>query len=208
MWQEQFFYFLLKYEFNFVDALGKASALTTDQIDVENAKRYGITYIDQDNMKKSPYILHCSPSGAIERVLYGLLEKAFIDEKEKQLPPTLPLWLSPTQIRFCPINDKLLPFCQKLAKDLEKENIRVDIDDRNETIGKKVREAEMEWVPLIVVVGEKEKKSKKFPVRFKAFGKIKQLNLKQIVKEVSKETKDKPFRPLPLPLLLSKRPSF
>ena len=111
-------------------------------------------------------------------------------------------------MRLCPINDQLLPFCEKIAKDLEKERIRVDIDDRGETVGKKVRDAELEWVPLIVVIGEKEKKSKKFPVRFKATGKIKNLDLKALIKEVSKETKGKPFRPLPLPLLLTKRPSF
>ena len=76
MWDERFFYFVLKWEFNFVDSLGKASALSTDQIDVENAERYGITYVDKDGRRRHPIILHCSPSGAVERCIYALLEKA------------------------------------------------------------------------------------------------------------------------------------
>ncbi|KQC13185.1 MAG: threonine--tRNA ligase, partial [Methanosaeta sp. SDB] len=76
MWEERFFYFVLKFEFNFVDALDKASALSTVQIDVENAERYDINYTDVDGSLKRPIILHCSPSGAIERLMFALLEKA------------------------------------------------------------------------------------------------------------------------------------
>ena len=77
-----FFYFVLKYEFNFIDALGKASAMTTDQIDVENGERYGIEFTEADGSKKHPYILHLSPSGAIERMIYSLLEKEAIKMKK------------------------------------------------------------------------------------------------------------------------------
>ena len=76
MWKERFFYFTLKWEFNYIDNLNKASALSTDQIDVENGKRYQIEFVDEDGNKKNPIILHNSPSGAIERVIYALLEKA------------------------------------------------------------------------------------------------------------------------------------
>ncbi|MFH7882506.1 MAG: threonine--tRNA ligase, partial [Candidatus Aenigmatarchaeota archaeon] len=94
MWEGKFFYFIMKWEFNFVDNLEKASALSTDQIDVENGKRYGIMFMDEDGKKKYPIILHCSPSGAIERCIYALLEKAYKEEKEGKVP-SLPLWLSP-----------------------------------------------------------------------------------------------------------------
>ena len=70
MWKERFFYFVLKWEFNYIDNSGKASALSTDQIDVENADRYGIDFIDESNVAKNPIILHNSPSGAIERIIY------------------------------------------------------------------------------------------------------------------------------------------
>ena len=86
MWKEKFFYFVLKWEFNFIDNLGKASALSTDQIDVENGDRYGIEFVDVDNKKQHPIILHNSPSGAIERIIYALLEKAATDSKEGRKP--------------------------------------------------------------------------------------------------------------------------
>ena len=76
MWKEKFFYFVLKWEFNFIDGLGKASALSTDQIDVENGDRYGIEFVDENNNKQHPIILHNSPSGAIERIIYALLRKS------------------------------------------------------------------------------------------------------------------------------------
>ena len=103
IWPEKFFYFIFKWEFNFIDNLGKASALATDQIDVENAERYGINYVDENGEKKTPIILHNSPSGAIERCLYALLEKAAKIQKEGKTP-TIPFWLCPTQIRIIPLS--------------------------------------------------------------------------------------------------------
>jgi len=207
MWDKRFFYFVIKYEFNFIDALDKAAALTTDQLDVENAERYGITYMDKDNNKKHPLILHCSPSGAIERVMYALLEKAYMEQKAGK-NPTLPMWLSPTQVRLCPVNDSLVKYSEGIAKEMEKDCIRVDIDDRAESVQKKIRDAEVEWVPLSIVIGEKEKKSSKLAVRFRKTGKVKQMELKGVVKVVKEETKNMPFRPLPLPKHVTKRPTF
>ena len=83
MWKERFFYFVLKWEFNYIDNMGKASALSTDQIDVENGKNYGIEFVDENNKPQHPIILHNSPSGAIERVIYVLLEKAAEDTKKR-----------------------------------------------------------------------------------------------------------------------------
>jgi threonyl-tRNA synthetase len=97
MWEERFFYFVLKWEFNFLDNQNKASALSTDQIDIENAKRYDMTYVDEKGEKQYPLVLHCSPSGAIERGVYAMLEKAYRDSK-KGKAPIMPLWLSPTQV--------------------------------------------------------------------------------------------------------------
>ncbi|HDN62891.1 MAG TPA: threonine--tRNA ligase, partial [Candidatus Bathyarchaeota archaeon] len=131
-WEDRIFYFTLKWEFNFIDNLGKASALSTDQIDVENAERYGITYVDKDGEKKYPLILHCSPSGAIERGIYSILEKAY-KKQMKGGVPSLPLWLSPTQVRLIPVSDEYLDYTEKLADQIEAEKIRVDIDDRELT---------------------------------------------------------------------------
>lgn len=207
VWDKRFFYFILKLEMNFIDALDKAACLMTDQIDVENAERYGITFTDKDNKQKHPLILHLSPSGSIERVMYALLEKAYMEEK-KGNNPTLPLWLSPTQVRLCPVNDSFNKYCEKIADQLEKEEIRVDIDDRTESVQKKIRDGEVEWVPFIVVIGEKEKKSGNLAVRFRETGKVKEMETKKLAEKIKKETKGMPFKPLSLPRKLTRRPTF
>ncbi|HEY4674563.1 MAG TPA: threonine--tRNA ligase, partial [Candidatus Bathyarchaeia archaeon] len=207
MWNEPFFYFRLKWDFNMVDNQNKAAALSTDQIDVENAKRYDITYVDEKGEKQYPLILHCSPSGAIERCIYALLEKAY-KEQQSGKPPMLPLWLSPTQIRIIPMSDKFLEHSEKLAGEMEAHCIRVDVDDRALTLQKRIREAEMEWVPYIIVVGQKEVESNVLAVRDRMAGKLRKLKLEELVSEVEKAVKDKPFKPLALPKHLSKRPQF
>jgi threonyl-tRNA synthetase len=207
MWKDQFFYFIFKYELNFVDALDKAAALTTDQIDVENAERYGITYMDKDNTNKTPVILHLSPSGAIERVMYSLLEKYHM-ESMKGKRPVFPLWLSPTQVRFIPVSDKFAKHAEKIVDKFDEQNIRVDMDDRSESVQKKIRDAEKEWVPFIVVVGEKEIKDKKLAVRFRETAEVKKMSESSLVKLIKDGMKGKPFKPLPLPRLMTKRPTF
>jgi len=207
MWDNQFFYFIFKYDLNFVDCLGKAAALTTDQIDVENAKRYGITYMDRDNRQKHPIILHLSPSGAIERMMYALLEKAHMDS-ERGKNPVLPMWLSPTQVRFIPVSDKFLKQTEKIADEFIKEDVRADVDNRNESVQKRIRDSEVEWVPFAVVVGEKELKDKKLATRFREDGKVRRLSRTSLVKMVRKETGGMPFKSLPLPKFLTKRPVF
>jgi threonyl-tRNA synthetase len=207
MWEKKFFYFILKYEFNFIDNIDKASALSTDQVDVENAERYGITYIDKNDKKQYPIILHSSPSGAIERVMYALLEKAATDSKAGK-NPLFPVWLSPIQIRLCPVNDDYIEYCENLMKELEKSDIRVDIDDRIERIQKKIRDAEMEWIPFIVVVGSKEKESKKLAVRMRETGEIENISLVELIEKIKKMTCDYPFKALSIPKYLTKRPKF
>ena len=207
MWEERFFYFTLKWDFNFVDNQDKAAALSTDQIDIENAKRYEITFVDEKGERRYPLILHCSPSGAIERCIYALLEKAYKDQQNGK-PPMLPLWLSPTQVRLIPMSTKYLERVEKLGKELEAHCIRFDIDDRPMTLQKRIREAEMEWVPYIIVVGQKEALSETFPVRDRKTGKIRSMKLGELIGEIEKEVKGKPFKPLPLPAYLSRRPQF
>ncbi len=207
VWPERFFYFILKWEFNFVDNLNKAAALSTDQIDIENAERYGITYIDENGKKKYPIILHCSPSGAIERCVYALLEKAYSEQQEGKVPK-LPLWLSATQVRIIPVSNRFLKESEEIASKLEKNCIRVDIDDREETISKKIREAEIEWVPIICVIGSKEVKEKIITVRIREKKEMKEMKLEKLIEMIKEEIKEKPFKPLSLPKYLSKRAVF
>jgi len=207
MWDDRVFYFVLKYEFNFVDALDKASCLSTDQIDVENGERYNMQFVDKDGKKKHPIILHCSPSGAIERVIYALLEKAAMEMKKGGVP-SLPLWLSPTQVRAIPVSEEYLDYANQVADETESAKIRVDVDDRDATVGNKIRDAGREWTPYVVVVGEKEAKSGKITVRERGVKEQKEMNVSDLVSEVKQNLEEKPFRPLPLPRELSKRPKF
>ncbi|HDD31595.1 MAG TPA: threonine--tRNA ligase [Thermococcus litoralis] len=206
MWKQRFFYFILKFEFNFVDNLDKAAALSTVQIDVENAQRFGITYYDENGEEKYPLILHCSPSGAIERVMYAILEKqAKLMKQGKK--PMYPLWLSPIQVRVIPVSDKYLDYALYVAGKLEGAKIRVDVDDRNERLNKKIREAEKEWVPYIVVVGENEKRMGVITVRKREGGQY-EMHIEDLIKEIKQKTEGFPYKPRPLPLLVSMRPKF
>jgi threonyl-tRNA synthetase len=208
VWNERFFYFALKWDLNFVDNQDKAAALSTDQIDVENAKRYEITYVDEKGEKQYPLILHCSPSGAIERDIYALLEKAYREQMTGKAP-MLPLWLSPTQVRLIPISDKFLDKVEQLAQQIASHCIRADIDDSASTLQKKIREAEQEWIPYIIVVGEKEIESGTLSVRDREQkGKQENMTADQLITKVSEKIAGKPYKPLPLPMYLSKRPQF
>ena len=205
MWKERFFYFVLKWEFNYIDNLGKASALSTDQIDVENGHRYNIEFVDESNSTLNPIILHNSPSGAIERVIYALLEKYAKDAKEGR-KPMFPLWLAPTQVRIIPLKDEFMEFSHSLFDKLTEQNIRVDIDDRNESIGKRIRESEKEWIRYVLVIGEKEVNSKNLSVRDRTQSDVRDISFDDFINEIQTQNQGKPNSSLNFPPLLSKRP--
>src|SRR5207245_6429334 len=139
----------MKYEFNFVDANDKPAARTTGLIDTESAKRFGISFTDEKGAKRTPLILHLSPSGAIERVIYGLLEKAAADSKAGR-PPMLPVWLSPTQIRIVPVSADELDDARSILRRLD--GASRAHDDTSDTLAKKIRPAEKDGVQDVVVV--------------------------------------------------------
>jgi threonyl-tRNA synthetase len=209
MWDERFFYFVLKFEFNFLDTLDKASALSTVQIDVENADRYDISYVDEKGEKKRPTLLHCSPSGAIERAMYALLEKAARQAEQGKLP-MLQTWLSPTQVRIIPVSERHQTRALEVAGLL---GFRADVDDREETVGKKIRDAGREWIPYIVVIGDEELSSGQLAVTVRAESTPKassraKMSVEELEARLRAETAGKPWRKLPLALRLSERPKF
>jgi threonyl-tRNA synthetase len=209
MWDERFFYFVLKFEFNFVDTLDKASALSTVQIDVENSERYDMSYVDEAGERQRPILLHCSPSGAIERVMYALLEKAARLSEEGKLP-MLETWLSPTQVRIIPVAERHQARALEIASEL---GLRTDIDDRDETVGKKIRDAGREWIPYVAVIGDEELASGELTVTVRADSTPKspakvKMSPADLKARISAETAGKPWRRLPLAMLLSERPKF
>jgi len=214
LWNERYYYFVMKFEFNVIDSMKKASALSTVQIDVENGKRFNITYADEKGEKQHPFILHTSISGSIDRNVYALLEREAIKINQGK-KPMLPLWLSPTQVRFIPVADEFVSDCEKFIDELNKISpfyfIRSDIDDREESVGRKIRDAEKEWIPYIVVVGKKERKEKTVSprVRTSELGQgDKPYTISQLHSLVLERVKDFPQQKLPLALYLSKRPKF
>jgi threonyl-tRNA synthetase len=214
IWDERYFYFVMKFEFNVIDSMKKASALSTVQIDVENAERFDISYTDEKGEKQYPFILHTSISGSIDRCLYAILEREAI-KINKGLKPMLPLWISPIQIRFLPVKDEFVNDCKSFINELNDIScnniIRSDIDDRDESVSRKIRDAEKEWIPIIVVVGDKERKEKLLTPRFrvKSVGENgRSYSINEISDLIIKKTIKFPQQKLPLPEYLSKRPKF
>ncbi len=206
MFNKRYAYFITKFEFNVVDSLDKCTALSTVQIDVENAERFGIQYVDTDSKKKFPYILHASISGAIERDLYAILEKQGMVKRQGGTPQ-FPLWLAPTQVRIIPVSEDQKEYALSIAAEM-RGKVRVDVDERNESLGKRIREAEKEWVPYIVVVGKDEAAERKISVRKRGSRENFKMTVDELVNEIKEKTKEYPYEELSLPRELSRRFSF
>ncbi len=208
IWDKRFFYFVMKFEFSVNDSLKKSSTLSTVQIDVENTERFDINFIDETGKKRHPLMLHASISGSIDRNLYALLEHQALRACSGK-KPILPVWLSPTQVRIIPVAEAHLELCRRILYEIDRHDVRVDLDDENETVGKKIRNAEKEWIPYIAVVGDKESKSNKLTVRIRSKGGEQEtLSIKELISLIKAESKGRPFSRLPLSKELSKRPQF
>jgi threonyl-tRNA synthetase len=194
-------------EFNYIDGTGKASALSTDQIDVENGRRYGIEFVDDKGKKKNPIILHNSPSGAVERVMFAILENCAKVLREGG-KPSLPLWLAHTQVRIIPVSTEQLDMCRKIYTFLSARNVRTDIDDRNESVANKIRQSETEWINYAIVIGEVETQTGRLVVRDRNQGKQREMTLDQLADEIRSFVNGRPHLPLNLPAYLSKRPQI
>jgi len=205
LFKERYAYFITKFEFNYIDTMDKASALTTVQIDVENADTYDINFIDDHGKKQRPLILHASISGSLERVIYALLESqaAAIEAGRKAM---FPAYLSPTQIRFIPVGAGHKEYAAGLLAKLAGASVRADLDDRDEPLGKKIRDAQREWIPYIVVVGDKEMQEGALTVTIRSTDEKKAMGLDELKALVEKENDGKPFEPLTLPKEVSRRP--
>jgi threonyl-tRNA synthetase len=203
VWEERFFYFVMKFEFNFVDNHDKGAALSTVQIDVENCCQFEIEYTDEDGAKRNPLILHASISGAIERNLYAILEHqaALMKKGQKGM---YPFWLAPTQLRFIPVSDSHVEKCVELADTWP---YRADVDDRDMSMGKKIKLAEQEWVPFIVVVGDREAEGGPLSARVRGGDEFRG-SAAELIARMDELAADKPRRPLNTPLRLSLRPIF
>lgn len=199
-------YWSCKIDFAAIDYLGRPIENPTVQIDVESGKRFDITYLGEDGKEHYPTILHCSPTGSIERVICSLLEKTAIELDKKA--PMLPTWLSPIEVRIITVGEDHKDFANEVYDKINAENIRVDVDDRDESVGKKIRNAATEWIPYIFVVGDNEKESGVFSVTVRETGEKVDMTVDELIKEVLDKTKGMPYRGLPLPKDISTRINF
>ena len=171
------------------------------QFDLDNSERFGIRYTASDGSRKNCVIIHTS-LGTPERWMVIAIEDAL-----KKDPPTLPLWLSPTQVRIIPVSEeKHVDFCVGVARELKQRRIRVDVDERNEKMGWRIRAAEREWIPYIVVCGDKEQEGALLSVRVRG-GEQVQMSVSELADLIHSQTSEMPFRSLP-GILVSKRPVF
>ncbi len=220
LWDDRYYYFVLKFERGVLSAQNKSGTLATIQIDVESTlefleekagkkrEKYNISFIDNDGAKKHPIILHNSPSGGLERVLWGLLETA-IREKER-IVPGFKTWLAPIQIRVLTVSDDQNEYAEKIMKLLNEQGYRTDFDDREEKLGKKIRQAEIEWIPYIIILGKKEQENESISIRKRLIGKpfgpkkntaeqINNIKLENLLEILEADTKGYPKYKLPIP---------
>ncbi len=148
-----------KLDIQYKNVYGKEDTLVTIQIDMLLAEKFGMYYIDENGEKKLPYIIHRTSMGCYERTLAYLIE---------EYAGALPTWMAPEQVRFLPVTDRAGDYCAELAGKLSDQGFRVEVDYRNEKIGKKIREATMEKVPYMVVVGDRDMENGTVSVRHRS----------------------------------------
>jgi len=168
-----------KIDFNVKDSLGRNWQLGTVQLDFAMAERLGATYIDSQGKKQHPVIIHRAILGSVERFIAVLLEDT---------GGALPVWLSPVQAQILPVSDKFLDYARKIEKKLKEAGLRVEINDRNETLDKKIHSGEKEKLPYLLVVGAREEKTERVAVRERGKGDLGQKKVAEFLKEMSQAT--------------------
>ena len=159
-----------KLDIQYKNVYGREDTLVTIQIDMLLAKQFGMEYVDADGQKKTPYIIHRTSLGCYERTLAYLIE---------EYAGALPTWMAPEQVRFLPVTDRAADYCAEQARKLEAQGFRVEVDSRNEKIGKKIREAQLEKIPYMLVVGDRDMEAGTVSPRHRAEGDLGAMSLDQ-----------------------------
>ena len=171
-----------KLDIQYKNVFGKEDTLVTIQIDMLLAQRFGMEYVDVDGTKKHPYIIHRTSLGCYERTLAYLLEK---------YAGALPLWLSPEQVRILPITDRAKEYAESIAKRFDDMNIRVTVDNRNEKIGYKIRQAQLEKIPYFFILGDKEVEDNTVALRSRKDGDLGASPVEDVIAKILKENAEK-----------------
>ena len=170
-----------KIDLHIKDCIGRSWQCGTIQLDFQMPERFDLEYVGADGNKHRPVMIHRAIYGSIDRFMGVLIE---------HYAGLFPLWLSPVQVKILPINDNVLDYAKDIEKELIKNNIRVEIDYRNEKIGYKIREAQIERVPYMLIIGEEEKTSKDISVRSRDKGDLGKINLDKFIEKLLQEIKE------------------
>ena len=174
-----------KIDIHVTDCIGREWQCGTIQLDMQLPKRFNLTYVDSDGSLKEPIMIHRVVYGSLERMIAVLIEN---------FAGAFPTWLSPVQVKILNISDAQLEYAKNVKAVLEDNGIRVELDDRNEKIGKKIREAQLEKVPYMLVVGDKEMAENKVAVRHRKEGDKGVLTINQFVENILAEIKSKEIK--------------
>jgi len=171
-----------KIDFNIKTVTGKVFSASTNQLDFFLPKAFGLTYTDKDGKEKTPVCIHRAPLGAHVRFIAFLME---------HFAGNFPTWLTPVQVKVLPITDRNLNYAKSIASKLEQESIRVEVDYRNETLQAKIRDAQLEKVAYMLIVGDREEKEGKVAVRKRSGKDLGQIQIEKFTKDIKKEINEK-----------------
>ncbi len=201
------YYWVVNVEYHIVDVAGRPREIATYQFDVGNAKRFGIRYVDERNEERHPVIIHTALIGSVERYIYMVFDTAAHMEKEGKTP-YLPTWMAPIQARIIPVRREHLDYALSVAELLDKRGIRVDVDDRDESLGRRIRDAGREWIPYIGVVGDREVQTGTVNVTIRRGNERRAMKPEELARMIEAELEGYPRVERATPLLLSKRPTL
>jgi len=207
VYPDNIYYWVVNVEYNIIDVTNKPREIATFQIDVGNAERFGISYVDQNGNKRKPPIIHTAIIGSVERYIYMLFDTAAKMEKEGRTP-YLPFWVSPIQVRIIPVRQEHMGFAEEIFRSIHSRGFRVDIDDRDESLAKKLRDAGIEWAYFTVIIGDREIKTGTLSVRERATGDQRTYKLEEFLELLESISMGYPRIELTMPSLVSKRPSL
>lgn len=163
-------------------AIGREFTLATNQVDFAQGKRFNLTYTNQQNEPETPLIIHRAPLGTHERFIGFLLE---------HYGGKFPTWLAPVQVKILPISDKFMDYSNSVLETLKKADIRAEIDDRHEKVGRKIRDTELMKVPYMLILGEKEVLENKISVRKQGKGDLGALSLNEFINQLMVEINER-----------------
>ena len=202
------YYWILNVEYHIIDVAKRPREIATYQIDVGNAKRFNIKYVDGKGNEIHPIIIHTALIGSVERYIYMVFDAA-AQLEAKGRTPYIPTWLAPIQVRLIPLDvDKHMSFTEKVADLLESHNIRVDVDDRREGLGKRIRDAAREWIPYIGVIGDREVNTGTINVTIRRTNDRVAVKPEELLTMIEKELEGYPKVEPTLPRHVSQRPTL